>query len=133
MIAYLRADVLEHMHVFLYFSLITILLSSVCLPTTHIYRTYSRRNILNRVENMRWSTFAEIINVLKVVCYFRRRAPSWMFDRVLNVTLPNNLLKLEEGLRRSFTPLVLRKGILDFPCHLILLIYTNKKTNSSTK
>ena len=24
--------------------------------------------------------------------YFRKRAPSWMFDRILNATLPNNLL-----------------------------------------
>ena len=25
---------------------------------------------------------------IKVVGYFRRRAPSWMFDRILNATLP---------------------------------------------
>ena len=29
---------------------------------------------------------------IKAVGYFRRRSPSWMFDRILNVTLPNNLL-----------------------------------------
>ena len=34
---------------------------------------------------------------------------------ILNVTLSNNFLKLLEGLRRSFSPLVF--GILDFPAH----------------
>ena len=29
---------------------------------------------------------------VKVVGYFRQRAPSWMFDRILNVSLPNNIL-----------------------------------------
>ena len=29
---------------------------------------------------------------VKAVDYFRKRAPSWMFDRILNATLPNNLL-----------------------------------------
>ena len=50
-----------------------------------------------------------------------------MFNRILNVTLPNNFLKLEEGLRRIFPPLVLRT--LDSPCHLILLIYTKYNDN----
>ena len=31
---------------------------------------------------------------IKAVGYFRRRAPSWMFDRVLNSTLPSNYLPL---------------------------------------
>ena len=31
---------------------------------------------------------------IKAVGYFRRRAPSWMFDRILNATLPNNYLPL---------------------------------------
>ena len=73
---------------------------------------------------------------VKTVGYFCRRAPSCifgkMFDRILNATLPNNSLKLGEGLRRSFPPLELRKGILDSPCLLILLIYTSNKENSST-
>ena len=51
-----------------------------------------------------------------------------MFDRTFNVALPNNLLKYEESLRRSFPPLTLYKGISDFPYFLILLIYT--KTTS---
>ena len=29
---------------------------------------------------------------LKAVAWFCRRAPSWMFDRILNTILPNNLL-----------------------------------------
>ena len=29
-----------------------------------------------------------IVNVLRLFGYFRRRAPSWMFDRILNATLP---------------------------------------------
>ena len=34
--------------------------------------------------------------------YFCRWAPSWMFDRILNGTLSNNLLQLAQGLRWSF-------------------------------
>ena len=59
--------------------------------------------------------------------YFHRGAPSFMFNRILNATLPNNFLKLEQGLRRIFPPLVLRT--LDSPCHLILLIYTKYNDN----
>ena len=73
---------------------------------------------------------------VKAVDYFCRRASSYifdrMFDRILNATLPNNLLQLEEGLRRNFPPLELDKGIFDSPCLLILLIYTSNKENSST-
>ena len=73
---------------------------------------------------------------VKVVGYFCRRAPSWifdrMFDRILNATRPNNLLQIEEGLQRSFPPLELHKGILDSSCLLILLIYTNNAENPST-
>ena len=29
---------------------------------------------------------------IKTVGYFRRRVPSWTFDRILNATLPNNSL-----------------------------------------
>ena len=29
---------------------------------------------------------------VKAVDYFRKRAPSWMFGRILNAILPNNLL-----------------------------------------
>ena len=74
--------------------------------------------------------------LVKAVGYFCRRALSCIFDRmfdwILNATLPNNLLNLEEGMRRSFPPLELRKGILDSHCLLILLIYTSNKENSST-
>ena len=59
--------------------------------------------------------------------YFRREAPSYMFDRILNVTLSNNFSKSDEGLRRSFPPLVL--GILYSSCLLILLIQTIYKDN----
>ena len=64
---------------------------------------------------------------LSAVGYFYRRAPSQMFDRILNATLFNNLLQLAEGLRKSFPSLGLDKGILDSPCLLILLIYTKHK------
>ena len=50
-----------------------------------------------------------------------------MFDRILNVTLSNNLLQLKEGLRKSFPPLGLHKGVLDSPCLPILLVYNNQK------
>ena len=35
---------------------------------------------------------------IKAVGYFRRRGPSWMFDRILNATLPNNYLPLHQKL-----------------------------------
>ena len=63
------------------------------LPTLHIYSAYNGRCIWNPVEHLRCSFFAEIV---KAVGYFRRRAPSCisnkMFDKILNATLPNNLL-----------------------------------------
>ena len=36
--------------------------------------------------------FCENSQRVKAVGYFCTRAPSWMFDKVLNVNLPNNLL-----------------------------------------
>ena len=47
--------------------------------------------------------------------YFCRRAPSWMLGRTLNATLLNDLLKIEESLRRSFPSLGLHKAILASP------------------
>ena len=35
---------------------------------------------------------------IKATGCFRRKAPSWMFDRILNATLPNNYLPLHEKL-----------------------------------
>ena len=35
---------------------------------------------------------------IKAVGYFPRRAPSWMFDRILTATLPNNSLHLQQKL-----------------------------------
>ena len=35
---------------------------------------------------------------IKAVGYFRRRAPFWMFDRIVNVTLPNNYVSLHQKL-----------------------------------
>ena len=35
---------------------------------------------------------------IKAVGYFCRTAPSWMFDRILNATLPNNYLPLHQKL-----------------------------------
>ena len=45
--------------------------------------------------------FSENSQHVKAVGYFPKRAPSWMFDRILNVILLKNLLQLEEGMRRS--------------------------------
>ena len=69
----------------------------------------------------------------KAVDCFRRKTPSQMFDRVLDMPLHNNLLQLTEGLRRSFPPLGLGKGILDSRSLVIPLINTkNKKMESWT-
>ena len=39
--------------------------------------------------------------------FFLKKALSFMFDRILNVTLSNNFSKLDVGLRRGSPPLVL--------------------------
>ena len=66
------------------------------LPTLHIYSTSNRRHIWNLVEHVHHELFCRNSQRVKVVGYFRRRAPSCifdrMFDRILNGTLPNNLL-----------------------------------------
>ena len=36
--------------------------------------------------------FCKNRHCLKAVCYFCKKAPLWMFNRVLNLTSPNNLL-----------------------------------------
>ena len=46
----------------------------------------------NLVEHLRWSFFAEIVNVLKPLV--RRRATWWIFGRILNATLPRSEEKL---------------------------------------
>ena len=56
-----------------------------------------------------------------------------MFDRVLDMTLPNNLVQLTEGLKRSFLTLGLGKGILNSRSFVIPLINSkNKKLKSWT-
>ena len=81
------------------------------LPTLHIYSTSNRMRIWNPVKHLLWRFIRRNSQRVKAVGYFRRKAPSCifnrMFDRVLNGTLPNNLLNLEEGLRRSFPPVEL--------------------------
>ena len=66
------------------------------LPALHIYSTSNRRHIWNPVEHLKWSFFCRNSQRVKAVGYFRRRAPSCIFDRmfgrILNATLPNSLL-----------------------------------------
>ena len=57
----------------------------------------------------------------------------WMFDTILNVILPINLLQLAEGLWKKFPPLGLHKGILDSSYLLILLISTKQQGNTLEK
>ena len=86
-------------------------------------RTTPRRtktNSLHVKKTISATTISPIIS--RRSTYFLREAPSFMFDRILNVTLSNNFSKLEEGLRRSFPPLVL--GILYSSCLLMLIPYT---------
>ena len=110
---------------FLYISLRLQIPCTCGLPTSYLSNTSNRRHLWNPIKYLWWNFFAEIVNILRPLAVSRCwRAPSWMFNRILNVTLPNNLLQLEEGLRRSFPPLWSSKGILDFPCLLILFIYT---------
>ena len=44
------------------------------------------------VEQLGGAFFCRNGERVKTVSYFRRRALSWMFDRILNETLPSNLL-----------------------------------------
>ena len=61
---------------------------------------------------------------IEYVDYFRRKASLRMLDRDVDMPLPNNLLQLTEGLRRSFPTLGLGKGILDSRSFVIPLINT---------
>ena len=85
--------------------------NSMHLQSLHIYSTSNRMRIWNPVKHLLWRFIRRNSQRVKAVGYFRRKAPSCifnrMFDRVLNGTLPNNLLNLEEGLRRSFPPVEL--------------------------
>ena len=107
--------------------------------TVYLHSTFtvlSIRGAFGVQSNICGGVFLQKQSSVKAVGYFGRRAPSCIFDRVfdriLNVTLPNSLLQLEKGLRRSFPPLELHKGILDSPCLLTVFIYTSNKENLST-
>ena len=103
------------------------------LPTPHICSTFSIGGALGiKLSICGGAFFCRNSRCIKVVGYFCRRAPSWMFDRILDATLSHNLLWLAECLRRSFPSLGLHKGILDSPCFLILLIYTKHKPKDET-
>ena len=65
------------------------------------------------------AVFGKNSQSVEAIGSFRGRAPSWMFDRILNAAQPNNLLQLEEVLRRSFPALGLDEEISDTPCRLI--------------
>ena len=85
-----------------------------CTYTPHLQKLQSEAH-LESSQTFAVEFFGGISQRVKAVDYFRRKAPSWTFDRILNATLPNNLLYFEEGLRRSFPLLELHKGILDSP------------------
>ena len=86
--------------------------------TSHLQYLQSEAH-LESIRTSPMELFCENRQRVKAVGCFRRRAPSCMFDRMFNwtliATLPNNLLQLEEALRRSSPPLELYKGILDSP------------------
>ena len=61
--------------------------------------------------------FCEFNQRLKAAGYFPRRAPWWISDRILNASLPNNLLQLAKGLRKiKLNQIKLAKLISTF-CH----------------
>ena len=65
---------------------------------------------------------------IKTVGYFRRRAPSWMFDRILNATLPSNSLHLHQklttfsGMFGEIPPIPCVPRI-SFPVPVFLILY----------
>ena len=95
--------------------------------TPHLQHLSNQKPMWNPVKHLRWCFFCGISQSLRAVGCFRKRASSWMFDRILTAILLINLSNLTEALRRSFLPLGLHKGILDSPCLLILLIYTKQQ------
>ena len=48
--------------------------------------------IWSPVKHLRWGLFWEDGQRVEADAYFRGRVLSWMFDRILNATQPNNLL-----------------------------------------
>ena len=66
--------------------------------------------------------FCRNIERLKAAGYLRRRTLSWIFDRTLNTTLPNNLIIACRKYEEKPSIMGLSKGILDSPCLLIFLI-----------
>ena len=100
-----------------------------CNPhTPHICSTFRIIGAFGIQLNICGETFCGNIRRRQAVGYFQIRATSWMFERILDAILSNNLLQLKESLNKSFPSLRLNKEILESPCLLILLIYTKHKT-----
>ena len=60
--------------------------------TLHLQHPFNWRPIWNSVEHPAVELFCRISLRLKAAGYFCGRAPTWMLDRILNTTLPNNLI-----------------------------------------
>ena len=60
------------MRLVLYISLQLQIPCTYSLPTLQIYSTSNQRRIWNPVEHMRWSYFAEIVNVLRLMAIFAK-------------------------------------------------------------
>ena len=59
--------------------------------------------------------FCENAQHVEATGYFCRRAPLWIFDRILNLTLPHKLLKLKESLEEKLSTTGDTQGNLSFP------------------
>ena len=67
---------------------------------------------------------------VKAVSYFRKKAPSWMFDRILNATLP--ITYCNSKVSRNFPPPGLSKGILNpHPTPFLLIFLGNQQAKSN--
>ena len=67
----------------------------------YLHSTLTAHPIRDAMESSRTSAvelYFRNSQRVKTVGYFRRRAPSWMFNRILKATLPNNYLPLQEKL-----------------------------------
>ena len=58
----------------------------------HLVKLYFETSHLEPGRATAVELFCRNSQRVKTVGYFRRRALLWMFNRILNVTLPNNLL-----------------------------------------
>ena len=120
-------NIIYDIYIYIYIYIYTYIHINIHVCVQYIYKIYihiQSEAYLKSSRTFEVELFCRNSQSVKVVGYFRRRASSLIFDSIPNATLSNS-----KHLPRSFSPLGLHKGIVDFSFLLILLIYTNNKKN----